>query len=879
MNRPIPPRLARVLLRFAPLGDRRPEVEADLLELFAGRADTRGQRYARRRYYGDVLSLWRGRGAPVSQPAIPEARPHLLEEAGQNLSYALRLLRRSPAVVAIAVLGLGLAIGVGTSVFSLLNAVAFRATGIDDPASTARVMRAYSDGIGTSWRYSEYRLLRDGARTATLDTWFADDASIAFVANAETPSTTSVMFVSGGYLASLNSRSGRGRLLAATDDVPGAAPVVVVSHSLWTRTLSSDPAVVGRTIWLNGAPFTIVGVSVRGFTGTDDSQPTIWAPIASYHLAAGGPAVDRNTPVAVNIVARLGPGVARAQAQAELSAVAAGIAGGQADSSGQTLTGVSLVPILGPINRSEASEIAIVVTIVFCVIGLLLLLACVNVTNLLLASAIGRQREFAVRLALGASRWRIVRQLMTESLLLGIAGGASGLLFTVWLVPVLASVAHAPASLDLAPNVRVYLFLGAISILAGLGAGLVPARHALRDTFASALKGSIAQAGDSSRSRAARSTLVGVQAAASLVLLVVAALLTRGMVRATHVDVGFEANRLLTVSPAFVRGTYDAAGAKAYWDLALERVRALPGVQQASLADNPPFGGSANVTIFRRAGSRYTIYHNATRAEFFATVGLRALRGRTYTAAEVDDGAEVAVISEALARDFFGAEDPVGQPLRRVIEDSRAIVIGVVSNAITARLRELGSAIVYQPMKETSGAKMLVRSAGPPEALVQSLRSALHPLDPRARLTVSLVSEGLHEQLAEPRALATIAGALAIIALALAVVGLYGVTSFVVGRRTQEIGLRMALGASSRDVMQLLVSDCLRPVLIGLAAGIVMALIVGRVFAGALFGVPPTDPIAFVTAILVLATVAAGAVIIPTRRASLVQPAAVLRQL
>ena len=878
MSRLTPPAVARMLFRFAPLGDRRTEVEADLLELFAERTGERGPRYARRRCYGDVLSLWRDQGA-VMHRTHSDAPPHLVREAAQDVTYALRLLRRSPAVVAVAVLGLGLAIGVGTSAFTLLTAVTFPATGIDDPPSAVRVMRAYENGSGTSWRYSEYHLLRDGARRANVDAWFRDDTSIAYVASAESPANTSVTFATGGYLSSLSRRTTLGRLLTPADDVAGAAPVVVVSHSLWTRTLSADPNVVGRPIWLNGAPFTIVGVTARGFTGTNDGQPTIWAPIASYHLAAGGPAVDRNASTVVNAVARLGPGVTRAQAQEELSAVAAAIARGQTDASGPMLTGVVLVPVLDPINRGEASEMAIVMAAVLSVIGLLLLLACVNVTNLLLASAIGRQREFAVRLALGASRWRIVRQLMTESLLLGIAGGASGLLLTIWLVPVLARVAHAPAALDLDLNLRVYLFLGTLSILAGLGAGLVPARHALRDTFGSELKGSTSQAGDSTRSRSARSALVGAQAAASLVLLVVAALLTRGMVRATHVDVGFDASHLLSVSPAFVRGTYDAAGAKAYWDLALERVRALPGVQHAALADHSPFGHGNHVTIFRRAGGRYTIYHNATRAEYFATVGLRTVRGRTYTAAEVADGAQVAVISEAVARDFFATDDPIGQPLRRVIEDSNAIVIGVVSNAITARLRELGSATVYQPMREELSAKLLVRSAGPPEALVPSVRSALHPLDPRARLTLSLVSEGLQQQVGEPRALATLAGALAIVALALAVVGLYGVTAFIVGQRTREIGLRMALGASGRDVMQLLISDGLRPVMFGLVAGIIAAIAVGRVFAGVLFGVAPADPIAFMSAILVLATAATIAVILPTRRASHVDPAAVLRQL
>ena len=306
----------------------------------------------------------------------------------------------------------------------------------------------------------------------------------------------------------------------------------------------------------------------------------------------------------VNVIARLGAGVSRAQAQAELSAVAAAMANHRLDSSDPPLTGVTLPLLTDPVDRADAAQNALVVAIVMSVIGLVLLLACVNVTNLLLASATTRQREFAVRLALGASRWRIVRQLMTESLVLGIAGGASGLLFTTWLVPILARVAEAPATLDFSPDIRVYGFLGAISLVAGLGAGLVPARHAMRDNFASPLKGSSPGAGGTSRSRASRSALVGIQAAASLVLLVVAALLTRGMVRATQVDVGFDAHRLLTIDPEFARGAYDAAGAKVYWTRALERVRALPGVQLASLAEYPPFSGASRVTIFGRRRSR-----------------------------------------------------------------------------------------------------------------------------------------------------------------------------------------------------------------------------------------------------------------------------------
>ena len=462
--------------------------------------------------------------------------------------------------------------------------------------------------------------------------------------------------------------------------------------------------------------------------------------------------------------------------------------------------------------------------------------------------------------------------------MLGIAGGVSGLLFTTWLVPILARVAEAPATLDFDPDIRVYSFLGAISLVAGLGAGLVPARHAMRDTFASPLKGSSPGAGGTSRSRASRSALVGIQAAASLVLLVVAALLTRGMVRATQVDVGFDAHRLLTIDPEFARGTYDAAGANVYWTRALERVRALPGVQLASLAEYPPFSGASRVTIFGRGNSRYVIYHNDTGGEFFATVGLRAVRDvrtrplKSRIARRSPSSARGWRVTSLPARIRSGIAVPGHRGLqrhrhwRRVRRRHRAAARNGVGRNLSADERG-------------SGAQMIVRSAGPPEALIQSIRSALHPLDPRARLVVGLVGEGLQQQIAEPRALATIAGALAVIALALAVVGLYGVTAFVVGRRAQEIGLRIALGANGRDIVRLLLSDSLRPVMIGMVTGTVAALLVGRVFAGVLFGVAPADPIAFVSAIVVLTAAALAAVIVPTRRASSIDPAAVLRQL
>jgi predicted permease len=874
MTRRTPPALADLLLQMLPLGDRRPEVEADLFELFTLRARNHGERYARRRYYGDVLSLWRRSGMrnDHSNPAI--GRAGVLEETGRDLTYGVRLLRRSPGVVIVTVLGLGLAIGVGTAVFSLLNALAFRPTGIVDPDSTVRILRKYQNGMSTSWPYAEYTQLRDGAKQTTVEASLRDAASMSTTPDSERTAPASLNFVSGGYLAMLNGRVALGRTLAVSDDIVGAPPVVVVSHATWIGRLGADASIVGRPVWLNGTAFTVVGVSERGFTGTTDTPPALWAPIASYHVALGGPPVERTPSARVNVVGRIANGMPAVQAAAQLSAVAAAIRTAPVEGS-EALTGVHFETAAGRMNRSESALIALVAAIVMTAIGLVLLLACVNVANLQLASAISRQREIGVRLALGASRRRIVRQLMTESLSLGMAGGMSGLLFTVWLVPVLARVARVPASIDFAPDIRVYLFLGVISLLAGLGAGLAPARHAMRGNFASPLKGSNTSTGGSARSGRLRSVLIGAQAAASIVLLVLAGLLGRAMVRASHVDVGFDATRLLTVSPGFGRGTYDAAGAKAYWEVVLERVRALPGVQFASLADPPPFAGGSRVTIFRRAGDQYTIQQTDTSAEYFATLGLRVVRGRTYAAEEV----EVAVVSETLARDFFPGEDPIGQSLDRIVERSRATIIGVVSNAITARLRELGSATIYQPMRETLAARLVIRSHDAPEALIPSVRSTLHPIDPRVRLGITLVSDGLQQQLAEPRTLASLAGALAALALGLAVAGLYGVTAFVVGQRGQEIGVRVALGATGRDIMRLLLRDSLRPVIFGLAGGVFVALLVGRVLAGTLYGIGSADPIAFGAAMGVLLTAALAAVIVPTRRAAAVDPAAVLRQL
>jgi predicted permease len=706
--------------------------------------------------------------------------------------------------------------------------------------------------------------LRDAARFSPAPAAVTDD----------TAPSVSIAFVGGEYQRVFGARLVHGRILSASDDSIGAPAVAVASYGFWARRLGADPAIVGRQIWLNGVPVTLVGVTARSFTGLGEQPPAFWAPFASYHVLYSGTPITRASLVSVNVYGRTLPGQSLAHTQAQLSQVAAAVSPGGPE---QT-TGVRIVSAASPFSEGPDSRTPkIIVTIVMTVVGLVVLLACVNVANLLLAGAAARQREIGVRLALGAPRRRIIQQLVTESLALGLVAGAIALVLTTWLVPVLAALVRLPVTVDMTPDVRVYFFLAIVSIAAGIGAGLAPARHGTRGDLVTLLKGDGSRAGVSTRPGRMRATFIGVQAAASLVLLVLAALLTRATLRATTVDVGFDAQQLVSIAPAFGRERYDATRAQAYWALALERIRGLPGVRAAALTVHPPFGQGHNVRAFMRNGSPYRTYTNDTDAEFFSTIGLRVVRGRTYTREEVVTRAHVAVISETLARDFWPGEDPVGQTMERYDESSR-VIIGVVSDAIAARMREMSSATVYLPIRNPQDANILVRSAGPPEAIVPALRDALQPLDPEVRLDFSLVSTGLQRQLDEPRIMATLAGGLAVLALGLAVVGIYGVTTFVTGQRTREIGLRIAVGASRADVLRLLLMDSLRPVAVGLGAGAIVALLVSQLFAGILYGVAPRDPVAFAAATVVLLTAAAAAIVIPTRRAADVDPASVLRQ-
>jgi predicted permease len=528
----------------------------------------------------------------------------------------------------------------------------------------------------------------------------------------------------------------------------------------------------------------------------------------------------------------------------------------------------------------DAARIAAAIAIVVTAIGLVLLLACANVANLLFASALTRHREIGVRLAMGATRARVLRQLLTESAMLGLVGGGLGLAVAAAGLPLLLVMIQAPLDLDVTFDARVFLFLSFVSVGAGLGAGLSPARHGTRGDLLGPLRGDVFQAPRAPSRRARRGLLVGVQSAVSVLLLILAALLTRAAGIAATVDLGFDAERLVTTTVALDNHGYIAASAATFWDDTLARVRGLPDVESAALAIYPPLGNIAAVTIVRRHRREYVVYHNEVSADYFATLGLRVVRGRAFTDEDVRQQAPVVVITDALARELWPGEDPIGRPFDRLIaEAAPPRIIGLVSNAVTQRLFDTDRAAVYSPIqpKSLSAAALLTRARRNPEATAEPVRSAIRSVDADLRPTTTTMSQDLERQLSEPRAMASLSGSIGLIALMLALVGIYGVASFLVSQRAAEIGIRMAIGATAGDVLRLLIRDTLRPVAIGIAVGVIGAMLAGRVMSRALFGVQPHDPVAVLGAAGLLVIAATLAAVFPARRAASVDPVTVLR--
>ena len=804
-----------------------------------------------------------------------------LRDAGDDLKHARRLFARQPAILLLAIVGLSLGLGIATAAFSVMNVAVLRGEGLVDPNRAPGVLKVTDRSVSTDWTYDEFLRLDEGAtrmqveavltETATIDTSGAPQpgAPNPGAPNPGAPYGGGVAFVSGGFFAATGGRVMLGRPLVPADDRHAGPPPVVAGFNLWTTRLNRDPAVIGRTIRIGRTSATIVGVAARGFSVPN--HRLIWMPLTAHGAVFSDAPIAPAPRAGIQIFGRLLPGVALSEAEAQLGGVAAGLA--FSPSAGETPLRVRLDPGSG-LGRAPSSDTLPIAMFVFAVIALVLLLACANVATVLVATAIARGREMGVRAALGASRGRIVRQLVTESVALGTIAAAVGLLLASWALPTIGTLIEAPAGSDLAPDLTVFLFLAVVTLLTGVGAGLAPALHGRGADLVSPLKGADAHQHRLAPKRL-RSTLVMTQAAVSVLLIVIATLFMRATFRGAAIDVGFEAGGLYAVSP----GRSDVT-------TAIADVQGVPGVAAVSLIELTPFGGGTRTSISGRGPTEVVTYFNRTGAEYFETVGLRLLAGRTFTRDEVAARAPVGVISQSLARVFFQDRSPLGQMLPAEIAvpalpapATRPVIIGVVADAIMARLHERNAFAVYEPLgpSDEQSAQLLVRVSGAAGA-IDHVTHLLRSRDPQAEVSVTSIAALVQQEASQPRLLATLSGVVGIVAIVLCVIGLYGLTASVVAQRTREMGVRVAMGAAPRDLLRLLMWDSLRPVVLGLAAGIGAAVLIGRVAVAAMFfGVSPQDPIALAVATAILLSAAMLAVLLPTRRAAAVDAASVLR--
>ena len=881
---------SRWLLAVLPLGDTRTEVVADFDELFADRCLRYGRGYAHWRLCGDVISLWRR--APRGT--------HML----QDVRFGFRLLRKHPVPVGVAVAGLGLAIGVVATVFSLVNATRLRPYGMEDPGTVVQVTRPIYEGrvLSSEWPYTRFLQMQAATSMVGVEALMSDTARIALRSGADGEADRPTAFVSGGYLRLLGAQPAMGRILGSDDDRPGATPVVVLSHRLWV-TLGADREMVGRPVWINGAPAVVVGVLRPDFSAPGYRQPELWAPfqafddflkVAETYLINGrvpdSMAGDPFAPTArtlVNVVARLRPDISMEVARQHLFA----LVNPPGDPAGQTAATRPIEVVLfraaRPIDGPDSAESWLEVASMLAVVGLVLAVGCANIGNLLLASASTRSREIGVRLALGASRGRLTRQLVIESLLISGASTIVGVLFSIWLSPIAARIVELDAGIVVTTGARVLLFAVGVALITGLAAGLAPARFGTRGRVVTALQSQSGAAGRPAASSRLRSTFIGLQAAVAMLLLVGAALLTRTALGFSGPDVGFDANRMLALTITAPSSGFDD---RLFLARALDTMRALPGVEHAGLSELRPFGTSVRSLSLADGSDGFSVYINRVDAEFLHAAGVRLLHGRYFTQAEASADAPVGLITRGAAVRFFGTDQVVGRSLSELpaknAQDAVTIV-GVVADLALHRVHTEGFGTIFRPIARAVAAPpssnppalptLIVRTANP-VVMARQVEEALRPLDGRARPRSYIVQRDIDAFVDGTRRLAWIAGPLAGLALVLAVLGVYGVTSFVVHGRTQEVSVRLALGASSRDVRRLLVRDSLRPVAIGLAVGLAVALAAAKVFASLLPGVSPFDPSAIGSALLALGVAAYVAAALPSRAASRVDPATVLRQ-
>jgi len=807
-----------------------------------------------------------------------------LKGTREDLRYGFRMLYKSPGFTAVAIITLAVGIGANTAIFSAVNAVLLRPLSYQDPGRLVVVLHDGHNPVAPAnfidWRNQSTAFERMGA----AEYWTPN------LTDGDRPEKVWALQLSSDIFPLLGVQPALGRVFLSEENSPGREHEVVLSYALWQRRFSGDAGVLGRNIALNGETYTVVGVMPRGFKFAPfwATRAELWVPIAL------GPRASSRTGNSLRVFARLAPGVSLEQARAEMATITARL-----DSQ---YPGTNRNVMVVPLKDKVVGDIRPALLMLLGAAALVLLIACANVAHMLLARASARQKEVAVRTALGASRLRLIRQFLTESLLLALVGGGAGLFLAGWCIRVLISISPAaiPRVETISVDSQVLIFIAGISILTGLGFGLVPAFQTTGASLCDSLKeGGRGPAGGGAGSNRIRGLLIASEFALALMLLTGTGLMIRSFIALQQVDPGFNPNNLMTmvVSVAGSKESVPGRRAEFYQEMA-RRVRAMPGIQSAGVINHLPLAGDTWGWPFwiedeplPAPGEGPDAVYRVVLPGYFQTMGIPIVSGRDVSDTDTMNNAGVVVINQKLAERYWPGENAIGK--RISMENPRKgpswlTVVGVVVNSKQEEWAARPESEVFLPYLqnhnylENSNAfsymTLVARTTGDAAELASSIQGQIWAIDPSVTISeVQTMDQVVGQATAQPRFNLLLLAAFGGIALILAAAGIYGVTSYWVSQRRHEIGIRIALGAARSDIRKLIVGQAMMLALVGSGAGLLGALVVGRLISGLLYCVQPTDGLTFVTVTLVLCGAGLLAAYIPSRRATRADPMAALR--
>ena len=807
----------------------------------------------------------------------------------QDVRYSLRVLRKNRGFAAVIILSCALGIGANITIFSLVNSLLLRPLpGVTD---ADRLVAVYGSRQGRGYYEMSYPDVLDYRDQNKVFTDLAASAihAVAFSDGHNEARQVSGVVATGNYFDVLGVKPLAGRFfLPEEDKTPDTHPVAVLSYNIWKGYFNSNPSVVGSVVKINGNSFNVIGIAPESFQGTlTGLAADVWVPVMMHNRLLQGSDIQNREAAWLLGIGRLKPGASMAQARADLGTIAGNLA--QSYPATNKERGVTLASVSG-VHPEIRGIVTAFLAILMTVVALVLLIAATNVAAILLARSVTRRREISIRIALGASRWRVVRQLLIESVLLALVGGVFAVIITHWLTNLLLAFkpTEIPFSLDLSQDMRVFIFAFALSFLVGAVFGLVPALQATKLDVSSDLKEENMLEGYR-RSRL-RSLAIVIQVALSLVLLITAGLFVRSLSTATTLSPGFDTANMyvLPLDPTLI--ITDEVKLEAFYRDLMSRVGAIPGVRSVTVSRFVPLGGAADRVGVMNVGQDLPpgqeppgVFYNLIAPNYFSTLNIPILRGRAFTDQDREGSPNVIIVNEAMARQFWPDQEPIARRVR--IRNQEFEVVGVVKNIKYRSLIEEPRSYFYVPVLQSKSGQfpaaemlMQVRTENRDQSVIQSLRREVQALEPNLPLFgITTMDERMRSSLMPTQLAGTILGISGFLALLLSILGIYGLVSYSVAQRTREIGIRLAIGAQKKDIFKLIIIQTMKLIVIGLVIGLIGAFILTRATTSFLYGVSPTDATTFILITLLLSFIALIACSFPARKAIKVDPINALR--